>query len=256
MQRVRLSTTIRGQGFDHRRRRTGVDTGTVDCRENIHHARGSDVSQATATVPPHPIEPRTPGPLSLPGPTAYGGWMGRTGHSAGHSSRRALLRTAGWSVPAVSASLAAPALAASTGGSRSNEVANYSWEAESQGIYSELHAAADARRAQFSVQTAYRADPWVAPPAEATMVLTLVFSGPVSRFQTVNGWVQRAPAGAGPATTFVFARETPAFGPALTVELLAGQAGPLSVSTTMLLENGGTTTWTHSPNTAEAVLAD
>lgn len=158
-------------------------------------------------------------------------------------SRRAVVRGAAWSVPVIAVAVATP-LAAASGGGTVNSDANYFWDAESEGDYTSLVAAGGGLAATFSTQISYRADPWVAPPASASLVVVVTFSSPVTLdpASTITGWVATPGLGS-TGTTFTFVGTPAGFGGSLSFNIIGTVPGTLTSTATMSLTDGGTTTW-------------
>lgn len=170
-------------------------------------------------------------------------------------SRRSVARGAAWSVPVIAISVAAPAVAASGGGLAPNSSANYFWSAESQDNYTRLDPAAGDLSFNYSTQISYQADPYVAPPAGACLEVTIAFDEPVTQVNLITGdWVEVNPAGDGPSTTFTYRHCPSAQGGGLSVNFVGSRAGVINSSSSMLLINGGDTTWSNFTSDASATL--
>jgi hypothetical protein len=169
-------------------------------------------------------------------------------------SRRTVIKGAAWSVPVIAVAAALPLAAASTGGTVNSE-ANYYWDAEAQGDFTTLVAAQDGLRATFSTQISYRADPWVNPPADASLVVVVSFSSPVTldAGSSIGGWTATPSLGS-TASSFTFVATPSGFGGALTFNIVGSAAGALTSTATMSLVNGGTTTWAQEPSAETATL--
>jgi hypothetical protein len=84
-----------------------------------------------------------------------------------------------------------------------------------------------------------------------------VFDQPMTLAQpNTQGWTQITPPndGLGPSTTFVFQKTPSSQGGDLTLNMIGDHAGALNVAGTMLLLEGGTTTWSSDVAEASAVL--
>lgn len=169
-------------------------------------------------------------------------------------SRRTVVKGAAWSVPVIAAAVAVPLAAASAGGFVNSE-ANYYWAAESQGDYTTLSAAAGGLMATFSTQIAYRANPWVNPPAGASLVVVVTFDSPVrlDAGSSLGGWAP-SPALGATATTFSFTVTPSSFGGGLTFNVVGSASGTLTSTATMSLINGGTANWTSESSGKSATL--
>lgn len=169
-------------------------------------------------------------------------------------SRRTIVKGAAWSVPVIAAAVAVPLAAASVGGVVNSE-ANYYWAAESQGDYTTLSAAAGGLMATFSTQIAYRATPWVNPPAGASLVVIVTFDSPVrlDAGSSLGGWTP-SPALGSTATTFAFTLTPSSFGGGLTFNVVGTAPGTLTSTATMSLVDGGTTTWASESSGKSAML--
>lgn len=170
-------------------------------------------------------------------------------------SRRTVLRGAAWSVPVITVALAIPASAASVAGGALNTLANYYWDAEAQGSFTTLVAAADGLRATFSTQISYRADPWVPPPEEASLIAVVEFDTPVTldAGSDLGGW-SSTPALGSTGSSFTFVITPPSFGGALTFNVVDTVPGSLTSTATMSLVNGGMTTWAQESSAETATL--
>jgi hypothetical protein len=164
------------------------------------------------------------------------------------------VQSAAWSVPVIAAAVALP-MAAASGSNTSNDVANYYWDAEAQGGYTALVPAAGALKATFSTQISYRADPWMSPPAGASLVIVVEFSSPVTLDpgSSLGSWVP-APASGSSARTFTFTKTPASFGDALTFNVVGSSPGTLTSTATMSLLNGGATTWSSEPSAQTATI--
>lgn len=169
-------------------------------------------------------------------------------------SRRTMVKGAAWSLPVIAVATAVPLAAASTGGTINSE-ANYYWDAEAQGDFTTLVAAQDGLRATFSTQISYRADPWVNPPADASLVVAVVFDSPVTidAGSSIGGW-SATPGLGSTASSFTFVSTPSGFGRALTFNVVGSAPGPLTSTATMSLLNGGTTTWAQESSAETATL--
>ena len=168
-------------------------------------------------------------------------------------SRRTVVKGAAWSVPVIAVAVATP-LAAASGGVVNDE-ANYYWDSEAQGAFTSLDAAGDGLGATFSTQISYRADPWAAPPADASLVITVTFDRPVTLDlgSSISGWTV-TPALGSTATTFMFIAAPSAFGGSLSFNLTGAVPGDLTSTARMSLIDGGATTWAHESSQNSATL--
>lgn len=169
-------------------------------------------------------------------------------------SRRTVIRGAAWSVPVIAVGVALPLAAASTGGTI-NSAANYYWDAEAEGAFTSLVAAQDGLQATFSTQISYRSDPFVSPPADASLVVVVEFDSPITldAGSSLGGW-SATPGLGSTASSFSFVITPPSFGGALTFNIRGSAPGPLTSTATMSLINGGTTTWAQEPSAQTATL--
>lgn len=169
-------------------------------------------------------------------------------------TRRTIVKGAAWSVPVIAAAVAAPLAAASVGGVINSE-ANYYWAAESQGDYTTLSAAAGGLMATFSTQIAYRATPWVNPPAGASLVVVVTFDSPVRLDQgsSLGAWTANPGLGT-TATSFTFMVTPSSFGGGLTFNVVGSVPGTLTSAATMSLINGGASTWASESSGKSATL--
>ncbi|WP_223627932.1 hypothetical protein [Microbacterium sp. EST19A] len=140
-------------------------------------------------------------------------------------------------------------------GGAENDTANYYWDAEAEGQFTTLVAAQDGLLATFSTQVSYRAIPWVAPPAGASLVIVVVFDSPVtlSAASVITGW-SVTPFLGSTASSFTFVATPSGFGGGLTFNVVGSVAGPLTSTATMTLVNGGTTTWAQESSAETATL--
>lgn len=170
-------------------------------------------------------------------------------------SRRTVVKTAAWSVPVIAAAVAVPLAAASGGGPVDNGDANYFWDAEAEGAFTSLVAAQDGLRATFSTQISYQATPFVSPPQNASLVVTVVFTSAVTldAGSSLGGW-SASPGLGSTGTTFTFTITPSSFGGGLTFNVTGTVAGPLTSTATMSLVNGGTTTWAQESSAETATL--
>ncbi|WP_435745597.1 hypothetical protein [Microbacterium sp. PMB16] len=168
-------------------------------------------------------------------------------------SRRTVVKAAAWSVPVIAVGVAVP-LAAASGGVVNN-AANYYWDAEAQGDFTTLVAAQDGLKATFSTQISYRADPWVNPPAAASLVVVVTFSSPVTldAGSALGGW-SASPAAGSTASSFTFIGTPSGFGGALTFNIVGSVPGALTSTATMSLLDGGMTTWARESSAETATL--
>lgn len=175
-------------------------------------------------------------------------------HDDSGISRRTVIKGAAWSVPVIAVGAAVPLAAASTGGTI-NSVANYYWDAEAQGDFTTLVAAQDGLRATFSTQISYRADPWVNPPADASLVVVVTFSSPVTldAGSSIGGWTSTPGLGS-TASSFTFIATPSGFGGALTFNIVGSAPGALTSTATMSLADGGSTTWAQESSAETATL--
>lgn len=172
-------------------------------------------------------------------------------------SRRALARSAAWSVPVVAIAVAAPAASASGGGPVPNGSANYFWDAESQSNYTRLDPAAGGLQFNYSTQISYQADPYVGPPDGACLEVTISFTREVTQADLVSGdWTKVTPSGNGPSETFTYRKCPSKQGGSLSVNFVGSKPGSIESSSTMTLINGGDTTWTNVVSEAETTLVD
>ncbi|QYM63045.1 hypothetical protein [Microbacterium sp. Se5.02b] len=169
-------------------------------------------------------------------------------------SRRTVIRGAAWSVPVIAAAVAMP-MAAASGNVITNDAANYYWDAEAQGGFTTLVPATGGLKATFSTQISYRADPWVNPPAGASLEVVVVFSSPVTLdpASPLGSWASVPPGGSS-ATVFTFTKTPPNFGDGLTFNVVGTAPGTLTSTATMRLVNGGTTTWASEPSAQTATI--
>lgn len=170
-------------------------------------------------------------------------------------ARRSLLKGAAWGIPVLTASTLVP-LAAATGGGGPvpGSEANYYWsQAAGTGLIS-LEPAESNRRFQLSTQISYTANPYVNPPSGAILQVSISFTQPVTIESLGWGWTNLT--GAGPSTTFVFQLTPSGQGGSLTASFLGTQAGNITATATMLLLNGGTTTWAQESVVDDDVLVD
>lgn len=174
-------------------------------------------------------------------------------HSGDGLSRRTVIKGAAWSVPVIAAAVAVP-MAAASGGAINSE-ANYYWDAEAQGAFTSLAAAADGLKATFSTQISYRADPWMNPPADASLLVVVTFDSPVTLdpASSFGSWIPD-PAGGSTGTTFLFTKTPSSFGDGLTFNVIGSSPGPITSTATMSLLNGGTTSWASESSAQTATL--
>ncbi|WP_146202490.1 hypothetical protein [Branchiibius hedensis] len=67
-------------------------------------------------------------------------------------------------------------------------------------------------------------------------------------------WVKVSPDGNGPSTTFTYRKCPSAQGGGLSVNFVGSEAGPIDSSSSMLLTNGGDTTWSNFTSDASTTL--
>lgn len=138
-----------------------------------------------------------------------------------------------------------------------NGVANYFWDAESQNNYTRLDPAAGGLNFNYSTQISYQADPYVAPPKDACLEVTISFTKEVTQVNLVTeNWTKVTPGGDGPSTTFTYRKCSSDQGGALSVNFVGFEAGSIEGSSTMTLINGGDTTWSNVVSTADATLVE
>lgn len=170
-------------------------------------------------------------------------------------SRRIVAKGVAWSAPAMVVATAAPAVAASGPGDGPvpNADANYYWDVGADAPFAELDPAQSELRFQFSTQINYRADPWVDPPAGASLQIAVQFTQPVTLESVGSGW-DATPGAGQTATEFVFVATPAAFGGGFTGSFLGSEAGEVSATAVMSVLNPGDATWAEEPGEDSGVL--
>jgi hypothetical protein len=167
--------------------------------------------------------------------------------------RRALLRGTAWSAPAITLAVAAPALAASPPGPVPNDEANYFWREAANTRFLTVEPSADKLQFQASTQISYRAEPWVPPPAGASLQVILTLTQPARLTGIGDGW-DVTPAVGTTAEQFTFTRTPSSEGGGLTGTFFGTEAGEITVQGVMSLLNPGETTWAEEPASDSGVL--
>jgi hypothetical protein len=167
--------------------------------------------------------------------------------------RRALLRGTAWSAPAITLAVAAPALAASPPGPVPNDEANYFWDVSADAPFLSVSPAESDLQFQASAQISYRAEPWVPPPAGASLQVIITLSQPARLAGIGDGW-DITPAVGSTAEEFTFTRTPSSQGGGLTGTFFGTEAGEITVQGVMSLLHPGEATWAEEPASDSGVL--